>query len=394
MVFSESALREYSESRIVENGQKAMPKRKRIGIYPHGKGWRIQVKDPRTGKWKQIVTTRKRFEKLGIPLKSDSRISKEEAFILKQKYEEMLQLEATSGIPVEEGRLIQGISEYLKYQRNTPGFFKDKERVLGEFVYVVGNLPLGDVTKAHLMEFENHLRKEDRERILHNNSVARYLRYLRTFFNYCFHEGWIFRSPFLNFPLPTESPREIEPYRLEEIGEIVQWLKTGNREYVFWMVAGFVGLGLRSIELQGLTWKDFDPKERFVHISESKNPQSKRPQPVPLCLMHLFQEKQEESGPLFPTRSGDFPTRNQMNSLRTRVSKTFPKFRWGRFRKTYSTLLQKAGVDSLIIDRLLGHSSRSSSIRVSAQYYIGKEYAFYRDLVDEALEPFGEIFLG
>ena len=95
---------------------------------------------------------------------------------------------------------------------------------------------------------------------------------------------------------------------------------------------------------------------------------------------------------MFPTLSGNWTNRHQMNSLSKRMAKKFLGFSWGRFRKTYSTLLQNAGVDSLIIDRLLGHSSRSSAIRVTARHYIGKEYEFYRSLVDKALKQIGVLF--
>lgn len=371
-----------------------MAGRKRTGVYPHGKGWKFQVRDPRTGRWKQIAATRKRFEQLGILVKSCDQITKTEAALLKQRYEELLKLEVTAGIPAREQLLSHAIEEYLRYQRNVPRFLHDKERVLGEFVKVLGNLPLRDVEKAHLREFENRLRSPNRERELHNNSVARYLRYVRTFFNYCHREGWIYRSPFRNFPIPQDDPTEIRPLTLDEVGTIVRTLKAGKRDYAVWMVAGFVGLGIRSIELQGLDWNDFDEEHRFVRISKSKNLESRRLQPVPLSIFTLFNDLQQEHGPMFPTMTGERASRNQMSSLGRRIATKFPGFNFGLLRKTYSTLLHNARVDSLIVDRLLGHSSLSSAIPISARHYIGREYEHYRALVDQALKPLGEVFSG
>ena len=155
------------------------------------------------------------------------------------------------------------------------------------------------------------------------------------------------------------------------------------------MISGFLALGLRCIDLQALNWEDVDMEKRFVKIELSKNLESRRPQPIPRCLMPMFETRRMVEGPLFPTQCGEPTSKHQMSSLARRIAKEFPGFNWQRLRRTYATLLQKAGVDALIIDRLLGHSSRSSSIRVTAQHYIGKEYGFYQSLVDEAFKPLG-----
>jgi len=379
-----------------------MAGRKKLGVYSHGNGaWRIQIKDPKTGKWKQIVATRKRFLALNVPFKNSDQITKSEAYCLKQKYEEILHQEQTYNPPEHRVTLNEAIKEYLKYQRNTPDFLKDKKRVLGEFLDITENQPLTDVNKTHIRSFEEYLRMERaggpcKGRQMHPSSVARYLRYVRSFFNFCYREGWIFRSPFLNYPLPRDKSTPIKVYTLTELKKIVDWLRENvsnqEREYVIWIITGFIGLGLRSIELQGLDWKKFDPKERFIHISESKNPESCRSQPVPLCLMELFKSKMNKSGPMFLTRSGNRTSKSQMQSLRKRITKHYPGFTWQRLRRTYATLLQAAGIDSMIIDRLLGHSLRSSPLRISAMHYIGKEYKFYRSLVDQALKPLEKIF--
>jgi len=378
-----------------------MAGRKRLGVYRHGNGgWKIQVKNPKTGRWKQLAATRKRFDALGIPLRNGTTVTKSDAYRLKLKYEE--HLARGSSATLERTNLQVAIQEYLRYQRNSAKFLRDKKRVLGEFAELVGETQLPDITREHLRNFEDYLgdvalRLEANEtaRKLHANTVIRYLKYVRSFFNFCYREGWIFRSPFINFPLPQERAAPIRPYSLKDVREVVSFLRDdqhNDREYAVWMVAGFVGLGLRSIELHGLNWEDFDPEQRFARISESKNLESRRPQPVPLSIMPLLCERQRESGPMFPAQAGQRASPNQMNSLAKRIANKFPGFIWARFRKTYSTLLQNAGVDSLIIDRLLGHSSRSSAIRVSAQFYIGREYEFYRSLVDEALEPLTPLF--
>ena len=376
-----------------------MTGRRRVGVYPHGNsGWKIQVKNHKTGKWKQLTATRRRFEALRIPLRNPRAITKTDAYRLKQKYEDLLWQE--NGLSIERTEFQDAIDDYLKFQQNAQKYLHDKERVLGEFAAIVGDIPLAEITKAHLKEFENHLR----DRLLHGkerlkiNTIIRYLVYVKSFFNYCYREGWIFRSPFFNYRLPREdSAPEIKPFSLDEVSDIVRFLRGNepqNREYAVWIIAGFSGLGLRLIELRLLNWEVFDAKERFVHITESKNLESRRPQPVPLSLEPLFLEQRKKSGPMFPAMAGQRISQNQMASLGKKIASQFSGFAWRRFRKTYSTLLQTAGVDSLIIDRLLGHSSRSSAIRVSARHYIGKEYGFYRSLVDKALEPLEEVFWG
>lgn len=375
-----------------------MAGRKRVGVYPHGNsGWRIQVKDPLTGKWKQVVATAERFRELGVPLRG-LEVTKTDAARLREKYEDLLRQSAALGPVGGERTLGEAEAEYLRFQRNAEDFLNTKKRVLKEFRQVVGDQALHEIAKPHLRRYEDFLRGtlagQAREgEKLGQTSVARYLRYVRTFFNSCVREGWILRSPFVNYPIPGDESTPIERYTLKEIEELVAWIRgIEGRGYVEWMVAGFLGLGLRSMELQALDWSSFDAKERFVRIEKTKNPESRRLQSVPLSLMSLFEARQKEAGPMFPTQSGDQASRNQMGVLGRRIAKKRPGFAWSRLRRTYATLLQVAGVDSLIIDRLLGHSSKSSAIRVSARHYIGKEYAFYRSLVDEALAPLGPLF--
>lgn len=378
-----------------------MVRKKINGVYSHGdKGWRFQIKDPVSGKWKLIAATKKRFIALNIPIKGN-RITKSDAFQLKLKYEELLQQEERYGFPTDEYSLEQAILEYLHFQRNTPEYLRDKERVLNEFRKVIGNLHLREISKGHISTFEKHLRTKRHSgpckgTKISQTTVARYLRYIRSFFNFCNREGWIYRSPFLNYPMPKDDSSPIEVYSIDEIKGLISWLKeadeTESREYIIWYLMGFLGLGLRLIELQELNWENFDRKNRFVIISESKNAESHRSQPIPLCFAHYFKRMSKKSGPMFTTMAGKRTSKNQMQSLRRRITKAFPGFTWQRLRRTYATFLQVAGIDSLIIDRLLGHSSKSSRIRISARHYIGKEYSFYRDLVDKALEPLGEIF--
>ncbi len=373
-----------------------MARRRTTGIYQHGKGWKFAIKDPASGKWKQLTATRARFQELAVPLARTGPITRSDVTRLRDRYQSTLeQACALQVVPTGSGVLLgEAISDYLRFQRNTPAYLKDKKRVLSEFRELVGDRDLRDITKQDIGDFERTL--GDEERALHPTSIARYLRYVSTFFNYAVREGWISRSPFVNFTLPQDKSTPIEVYSIKELCSLVKVIRDsahrGERDYVIWMLHGFLGLGLRVMELEGLNWEDFDQEERFVHITKTKNSQSLRPQPIPAVLLPEFTRRQRESGPMFPTQSGVRASLNQMKTLGRRVSGRVPGFSFRRLRRTYATLLQAGGVDALIIDRLLGHSSRTSTLRVSASHYIGKEYTFYRGLVDEALEPLGEVF--
>ncbi|MCA8941563.1 MAG: tyrosine-type recombinase/integrase [Planctomycetes bacterium] len=371
-----------------------MARRRSTGIYRHGRGWKFAVKDPSSGKWKQLTATAARFRALRVSVRNPASVTRTEVAQLRDRYQERLGLTSEQGLAAQdEVRLVRAVEDFLRFQRNTPAFLRDKRRVLEEFGDVVGNVELSAVTRDDLAEFEARLSAESRK--LHPTSVARYLRYLRTFFNFALREEWVTRSPFANFRIPRDASTPIEVYALDELRSLVTALRSsgenGDRGYALWMLQGCLGLGLRVMELEALDWEDFDEKQRFVRISKTKNAQSQRLQPIPRVLMSEF-VRRASSGPMFPAQSGERANRNQMSSLRCRIAKLSPGFSWRRLRRTYATLLQAGGVDSLIIDRLLGHSSRSSAVRVSASHYIGKEYSFYRDLVDEALKPLGGVF--
>jgi hypothetical protein len=58
---------------------------------------------------------------------------------------------------------------------------------------------------------------------------------------------------------------------------------------------------------------------------------------------------------------------------------------WKRFRKTFATMLERAGNDVVVVSRLLRQSAGGKNVTMAQRHYIGKSQAYLRDVVDDGL---------
>ena len=68
----------------------------------------------------------------------------------------------------------------------------------------------------------------------------------------------------------------------------------------------------------------------------------------------------------------------------TNLTQHLPSFQWKRFRKTYATILERAGNDVVVISRLLRQSAGGKNVTMAQRHYIGKSLMHLREIVDEA----------
>jgi integrase len=156
--------------------------------------------------------------------------------------------------------------------------------------------------------------------------------------------------------------------------------------------------GLRQGELLGLTWDDFDPQGRQIHVRhalqrvngkyllvEPKSASSRRAVPIAQTVIDaLEQERQaqrvarlaagggwhaEIGGLIFTTstgrpRNGSELTRAFVAAL---VGAGLPAMHWHHLRHAYAGLMLGSGVDLATVSHLLGHSS----VALTASTYAG-----------------------
>ncbi|RDE18969.1 site-specific integrase [Motiliproteus coralliicola] len=118
-----------------------------------------------------------------------------------------------------------------------------------------GSLTLDDFSVDHIHQWLDEV-------AISHKRINNVLSPLRQIFKDAFYEGLIDRNPmdrFRNLPISTREPK---PFALEEIDAILSRLDGQERnliQFAFWT-------GLRTSELIGLRWEDFDPSNKRVYV--------------------------------------------------------------------------------------------------------------------------------
>ena len=170
---------------------------------------------------------------------------------------------------------------------------------------------------------------------------------------------------------PTAAaPAETYAYSLEEINAVLSFLPESVN--TVFAVAAFTGL--RQGEIQGLRWEDYRDGELAVShsvwngkVGEPKTGKSKAAVPVIRQLagrleLHRLRSGNPSEGPMFPNHAG------KALCLGNAVKRVIlPALResgvewhgWHACRRGLATNLKQLGVDDVVIQRILRHSSVS-----------------------------------
>lgn len=208
------------------------------------------------------------------------------------------------------------------YEKHILPFWKGKE--------------VSGITRQDILEFRSDIAKHTNENTgnrLDPATVNKTLKIFRMIINEAADE-YECTSPYRNIQMLKEPKKEIHPFNLAEVHQIINHIQPEFR--IFVLVRFFTGL--RTGEVNGLRWKNVDFDNRVIKVRETYS---------------------EQSG--FQYAKNDGPVHS--NNFRCRAWKTVLKQLGIEYRSpyqsrhTYCCLLLAAGENATRVARQMGHTS-------------------------------------
>ncbi|MGU5545217.1 Arm DNA-binding domain-containing protein [Aeromonas veronii] len=259
----------------------------------------------------------------------------------------------------------------------------------------MGEQRLGTITKQEILALRLRLCAPDGERGLSASRINHIMTYLRLILNEA-AERFDFESPWRNIKALPMPRAQVQPFSLEEVQLILVRVRPDFRAY--YTVRFFTGM--RTGEIDGLSWDNVDFGARLIHIHQSlvrgkvgptKTSGSHRTiamsQRVYDALREQWAVSGEKSTFVFCTRNGE-PLNHRNVTRRVwypllahlQLDKRNPY----QTRHTAATLWLAAGESPEWIARQLGHSTTSMLFRVYSRYVpnlVGRDGAAFEQLL-------------
>lgn len=180
-----------------------------------------------------------------------------------------------------------------------------------------------------------------------------HLRYIQAAFNYGVKRGTLRHNPALDIavpePPPTE-PRIISGFELREIKAGI----TLDRDWMFFHLLAYTGM--RRSEIRGLKWvENVRPETQTIRvIGKGQKP---RLCPIHPALGEVLSERAGDSGAYVVQSSGEHGI--AMDTIMGITRRLHPTYTPHDYRRTVATSLRRNGVDSGVIDRIMGWAPSS-----------------------------------
>ena len=238
-----------------------------------------------------------------------------------------------------------------------------------------------DVTKKDIEKMAAAMRKKG----ISHNSIATYLRLLKTFYNWCAEEN----LSSLNVPTFQEQETVKETYTDEELKRLIQRpdKNCSFSEYRNWVIVNFLlNSGCRAATVRNIQNMDVDLESMQITFRHNKN---RKIQVIPLCSLmgnilrgYMKIRKGQPQDYLFCDIYGGMLTEDALrhaiahyNKSRGVSSTSIHKFRHTFARK----YLVDCGGNAFTLQKLMGHSTLSR-MRPFAHLILGIEKAGRRSL--------------
>ena len=244
---------------------------------------------------------------------------------------------------------------YLKTRKKTAD--KDDERYQHRLKAEFGHRKLNQISRHQLQSFHSSLKNEG----LTGATCDHYIKVMRRAFNLAVEWGMLDKNPAERFPL-YRDPNNVEHYLdNEELGRLLQVLRTHRNRGVCQIVLWLLSTGARLNEALQARWDHIDREHRIWRIP-ALNSKSKRVRAVPLndtaldVLNELDTEGKYEH--LFINTRRRKPYRNIAKTFgRIREESGLPHLRIHDLRHQFASHLVSAGKSLYQVQQILGHSN-------------------------------------
>lgn len=262
-----------------------------------------------------------------------------------------------------------------------------------------GSLPVGTISKADVLDMRRRLCHPDSPgaRALSVSRVNHIMTYLRLILNEG-AERFGYESPWRNIKSLKTPRSQVQPFTLDEVKLILENVRPDFKNY--YTVRFFTGL--RTGEIDGLTWKNVDFRARLIHVHQAlvrgkvgatKTSGSYRSIAMSAIVYDALQEHWKTAsikhGFVFTSRTGEpLNHRNVTNRVWYPLLRHLglPRRNPYQTRHTAATLWLAAGENPEWIARQLGHSNTSMLFRVYSRYVpnlMGRDGASFERLLEQ-----------
>lgn len=254
------------------------------------------------------------------------------------------------------------------YSRPNKRSWRRDEISLRHLTTFFKGLRLLEVTAQHIEEY-----KSQRSAKASKSTVNRELACLKTMLTKAVDWGRLERSPAAKVKLFKEPPQRDRALTEAEARRLI----AGAVPHLRPLLVLLLGTGLRKGEALALRWEDVDFDGSLIRITMSKSGKARTvpiSEPVRQVLVELWAERERRSEGVIcvlPKPGCEDPRRLVFSGLREfkRSFKTaccragLKDLRPHDLRHTFATWAVKSGVDIATLSELLGHSSKTMSLR-------------------------------
>jgi len=244
------------------------------------------------------------------------------------------------------------------------------QRTLDEFADVVQPKRLSDVTYATIERYAHHCHEAGNN----TSTVNKKLRYIRVTLNRAVKRGYLARSPMTGWEWQRETQRLPRVLTAGEQGKLLAACTDKQ-----WRTFVYIALttGCRRAELLNLEWSRVDFENAQLAITGTKAKQD-RVQPLSAEGVRLLRALQpatlKDGGPFKSINANSAP--KVFKKLVDAAG--IPPCTIHDLRRTFCTDLARVGVNQLVVQKLAGHSSATTT----AKYYQLADDAMKRDAIE------------
>ena len=333
-----------------------------------------------------------------------------------QKAANALEAEVLKGEYVEPTRL--SFADYVeKWKKDAERklapktYFRYCEMLTSRIIPNIGHVKLEKLNPVLLEEFYNKLRepqkrerkkKDGRKKVtvytLSEKTLRHHHRLISTILNKAYRAGLIKENPCNRVDAPRPKRKELNIYTEEQLATLINAIEPAELKFKTCIHIALAG-GLRLGEIMGLEWQDVDFDKSTITIcrtsqylpgkgiftKDPKNETSKRTISLPLMVMNLIAQLQEEqtaqaeklankwegSDRLFTTATGGpmhtyTPTKWFNSFLK---ENGLPPLPFHGLRHTSASYLIAAGQDVVTVAKRLGHSNSNITLSTYAHAF-------------------------